>query len=200
MLLGDLFTEILAENAGEDLAPFGNPAAFVVVFVITLFLYSYIGGLIADQITERNVTAVNRSLGFGYGLVRGLLLIGLALMTFNAVRQSDADDPPPEFLAEARSYPMLAWTAELLSGIVGPAVDSLIPPAPEPSGDGETDGLEGQTEGQGIQPTPTLDPNIPLVQPQDGNGGAVTDPHLQQDLDSLVEGVASPTPVPTPAQ
>jgi membrane protein required for colicin V production len=120
----------------------GNPSiaqiAFAAgVFILTLIVVSLITFRISDSVLDSRVGALDRSFGFIFGLVRGFLLVAIVFILFNALARDQ-----PEWVRNARSYPILQSTQV--------AIESLLPMNPEqllPGSEG------GQQEGQpGAQP------------------------------------------------
>ena len=125
----------------------GNPSiaqiAFAAgVFILTLIIVSLITFRISDSVLDSRVGALDRSFGFIFGLVRGFLLVAIVFILFNALARDQ-----PEWVRNARSYPILQSTQV--------AIESLLPMNPEQLLPGSEDGQqEGQPgEGQpGAQP------------------------------------------------
>lgn len=112
------------------------------IFLITLILVSFITMRISDFILDSRIGAIDRTLGFLFGLARGLLLVVVAFMFFAWLV------PPqnqPRWIADARSRPLLERTGE--------SIISLLPEDPERAildrlrGTGEGPGADGTTTG-----------------------------------------------------
>ncbi len=108
-------------NAVEPYFP--SPAiaqiAFAVgVFLITLIIVSFITFRISDRVLDSRVGALDRTLGFIFGLARGFLLVAIVFILFSALARDQ-----PAWITEARSYPILKQTQV--------AIESLMPPNPE---------------------------------------------------------------------
>lgn len=136
----------------HDLVALG--ASVAVVFIITLIIVSYITMRISDFVLDSRIGALDRTLGFVFGAVRGLLLVVVALMFFNWFVHPDQQ---PNWVLNAKSRPIL------LS--VGERIVALLPEDPEraildrikkertkQSGGDEAEGDTGysDTERQGI--------------------------------------------------
>lgn len=76
--------------------------AAATIFFIALILASYITTRIADFVIDSRVGAIDRILGFFFGAARGVLLVVIALWFFNFLSPT-----PPEWVAEARTRPIL---------------------------------------------------------------------------------------------
>jgi membrane protein required for colicin V production len=85
------------------------------IFLLVLLVSSFITHGIARQVRKSAVSAVDRSLGFAFGLVRGLALASLCFMAVNVVM---APDEEPAVLSAAKSRPLLAAGARLIQSLV----------------------------------------------------------------------------------
>ena len=103
------------------------------VFLITLIVVSFITFRISDRVLDSRVGALDRTLGFIFGLARGFLLVAIVFILFSALARDQ-----PEWITTARSYPILKQTQV--------AIESLMPPNPEQYLPG---GLKPEDEGQG---------------------------------------------------
>jgi membrane protein required for colicin V production len=128
------------------------------VFLLTLIIVSVLTVRISDKILDSRIGALDRTLGFVFGLARGLLIVVVAFIFF-------------DWLVPAKSQP--SWVGNAKSRVVlkgtGDWMISLLPEDPEstilkrlkrPKGDeGEdsgtpeqrTDGRPGTTLGQADQ-------------------------------------------------
>jgi membrane protein required for colicin V production len=106
------------------LAPYiSNPTvamfAFALgVFVVVLIIVSLITFRISDRVLDSRVGALDRSMGFVFGLARGFLLVAIVFILFSALARDQ-----PTWITEARSYPILKQTQV--------AIESLMPLNPE---------------------------------------------------------------------
>ncbi len=84
------------------------------VFLVTLVVLSMISHAISRRVKDSGLGALDRSLGFLYGLTRGVVLVALAYMVFAWVT------PPgerPEWLRQARALPLIIQSSRLLCGL-----------------------------------------------------------------------------------
>lgn len=95
--------------------------AAAIVFFVALIIVTVITMKIADFIVDSRVGALDRTLGFIYGALRGVLVVAVALMFFDWLLGAN----PPGWVANAKSRPMLEG--------VGHWVESLLPNDPEHS-------------------------------------------------------------------
>lgn len=81
------------------------------IFLVTLVALSLVTHTIARRVRDSALNSLDRALGFGFGLLRGALLVcvayifGLWLM---------APDEQPEWIAQAKTRPMIEYGAGLL--------------------------------------------------------------------------------------
>jgi membrane protein required for colicin V production len=76
------------------------------LFLVSLILFSILSHMVAGFVRGSALTAVDRSLGLLFGLVRGAILVSLAYMLMFAL--------DPNILRGARTTPMMARGAEML--------------------------------------------------------------------------------------
>jgi membrane protein required for colicin V production len=88
------------------------------VFIIFLIVVSLITLRISDTVLDSRVGALDRTLGFLFGLARGFLLVAIVFILFSALARVQ-----PEWVSSARSYPILQQTQV--------AIESLLPMNPE---------------------------------------------------------------------
>jgi len=87
-----------------------------VLMVIGLFLLvfiplSLISGRLSAMVKQSGIGAVDRVLGLAFGIARGLVIVGLAYIAFGAL--VPAKDHPAS-LTQARSFPIIRMTSEIL--------------------------------------------------------------------------------------
>ena len=88
------------------------------VFLVTLIIVSLITFRISDKVLDSRVGALDRTLGFIFGLARGFLLVAIVFILFTALARDQ-----PEWVRNARSYAILQRTQV--------AIESLLPMHPE---------------------------------------------------------------------
>lgn len=150
-----------------------NGATFVLVFVLTLFLLSYIGSRLSDAITDRGVTAINRSIGAAFGLVRGVVLVGAAMLALQAAMVAQRS-PVPDSVTQAKTFQIADFTATLLKDIA--------------SNVGAASLVEKYLEGEDAPPDDTATDVVQPMQiaPDGANGGETAyDSSAQEALDRL---------------
>jgi membrane protein required for colicin V production len=90
------------------------------VFIFSLIIFSLVTVSISERVLDSRVGALDRTLGFVYGLARGLILVVIAYLIFGLIVDK-ADFPA--WVTEARSLPLIEST--------GDAIKSLLPDNPE---------------------------------------------------------------------
>lgn len=89
------------------------------VFLAVLIVVSLITMRISDRVLDSRVGALDRTLGFVFGLARGLVLVVIAYLFFSWLVP---EENQPNWVREARSLPVLKQT--------GDAIVSLLPEDP----------------------------------------------------------------------
>ncbi|MDP9128457.1 MAG: CvpA family protein [Pseudomonadota bacterium] len=119
-----------------------NALAAVIIFIMALIVFTLVGYLIARLIRGRALTAIDRSLGFMFGLVRGVLIVCLLYLGATYVPWLNMDkldkpnasevvkedngtvvkekefDNPPEWLVYAKTRPGLNYGATMLKTFI----------------------------------------------------------------------------------
>ncbi|MDR3515801.1 MAG: CvpA family protein [Azospirillaceae bacterium] len=92
-----------------------NAAAGIVIFVVTLLVLSIISSQLARLVRGSALSAVDRSLGFVFGLLRGAFFVSLAYLLVSAVLPVTDQ---PAWLLQARTLPVIQQGAGLLRDLV----------------------------------------------------------------------------------
>ena len=90
------------------------------VFLLTLLIVSILTVRISDMVLDSRVGALDRTLGFLFGLARGLVIVVVAFMFFNWLVP---DRSQPEWVRTAKSKVVLTGTGQWLM--------SMLPEDPE---------------------------------------------------------------------
>jgi len=83
------------------------------VFLVVLLLLSLVTHAISKKVQGSAVSSVDRSLGFAFGLLRGLVLVSLAYMVAKTLMPDD-----PEILANAKTRPLMVIGATMIQSLV----------------------------------------------------------------------------------
>lgn len=94
------------------LADFG---AGIVIFVIALVLLSLITRRISKKVKDSALGAVDRSLGFLFGLARGALIVVIGYIGLGMVYP---EDEQPKWITESRSMELIAPGAVALAALI----------------------------------------------------------------------------------
>ncbi len=106
---------------GKDTVALALSAA--IVFFVTLIVVSVITVKISDAILDSKVGPLDRSLGFVFGAVRGVLLCVIAFVFFNWLVPEKAQ---PDWVKDARMKPMLQSTGEGLIAMLPDDPEGLL--------------------------------------------------------------------------
>jgi membrane protein required for colicin V production len=105
-----VFSTIFEAVTGSTLL--ANFIALAVIFLVVYLAVSFVTRSLKTNVKSGDdVTTIDRSLGFAFGLVRGLVLLGLLVLVF----QNAMPGAQPPWLTQARVYPLADTTAHLLS-------------------------------------------------------------------------------------
>lgn len=92
-----------------------DAAAAVGIFLVVLLVLSIGTRAVARMVQSTSLGALDRSLGFVFGLARGAILITLAyILVVSLVDPMDR----PEWLTQAKSRPLMEQGAEVIRGLV----------------------------------------------------------------------------------
>lgn len=89
--------------------------AYLGLFVGTLIVLSIISHYIAKSVHAVGLGPIDRSLGVVFGVVRGLLLIGLLYMPFHILME---DKDKEDWFAKSHSFGYVEQTSEILVGFM----------------------------------------------------------------------------------
>jgi membrane protein required for colicin V production len=121
LLLYNKLLPIAKANIPNDIVAAG--AVVGGVFLITLLIVSIITVRVSDLILDSRIGALDRTLGFLFGLGRGLIIVVVAFLFFNWLV------PPakqPDGVRNAKSLTALQWTGNQLQDLLPQDVDSYI--------------------------------------------------------------------------
>lgn len=93
-----------------------------IIFVVTLTIVSLLTMRIADFIIDSRIGALDRTLGFVFGVARGLLLVVVAMLFFNWL----VADNQPAWIAQAKSKPLLDSLGQKLVSMLPEDSEQLI--------------------------------------------------------------------------
>jgi membrane protein required for colicin V production len=157
--------------------------AAALVFFATLVIVSLFTVRLSDAILDSKIGALDRSLGFVFGAVRGFLLAVVAFAIFNWLV---GDKQQPQWVQAAKTRPMLVDTADriiaLLPEDAATTLEAWIKSKSAPSG----------ADVPADEPKPDTTPPSPAASATSGAAD-------RDKLDALINGkVALPPPAPAP--
>jgi membrane protein required for colicin V production len=125
-------------------------AVGVAAFLIVLIIASIISVKLSDAVVDSAAGAVDRTLGFIFGLARGLVLVAIAYLFYGWLVPQDKQDA---WVKNARSLPMIQTTGKMLLALMPPnMVETLSNSAQSGNPDGTTDPAAGNPQ-QPVQPS-----------------------------------------------
>ncbi|HEX9648876.1 MAG TPA: CvpA family protein [Alphaproteobacteria bacterium] len=133
--------------ADEFLVNVATGAGLFLAALVALWLVIH---LIVIRVKDSPLNALDRSLGFLFGVARGVVVVALAYMVGEMTLWDDADHPRPEWLEDARSRPLIDYAAGLIVAVT--PKDFLNLPIEKLS---EMRNARGLTGGNGSPGTPS---------------------------------------------
>ena len=142
-------------------------AVGAVAFILVLIIASIISVKISDRVVDSAVGAFDRTLGFIYGLARGLVLASIAFLFYSWVTPPEHQE---DWIRNAQSLPVIRTVSGLIVNLIPPDIANNLSKAAQisnpdgkvsPPADGDTTGYSnGQTQG--------LDNLVDGTKPADG--------------------------------
>jgi len=86
-------------------------AAYAGIFLVVVIPLSFIGHRFSETVKHSPIGPLDRALGIAFGVVRGLVIVGVAYMAFTYFVPIKEH---PKALTEARSLPLIQSSAEVL--------------------------------------------------------------------------------------
>ena len=111
-------------------------AAAAAVFFVTLIAVSLITIKLSDAILDSKIGALDRSLGFLFGAVRGLLLCVIAFVFFNWLVPAQTQ---PGWVKGARMRPLLQATGDRLMAVLPDDPEGLLNKLKKPKSAGASE-------------------------------------------------------------
>lgn len=96
----------------EMLAPV---VAYAVVFVVVLILLTIVTHMVSKGVHSVGLGPVDRSLGVVFGLVRGVIIVGLMSLVMNFVL---SDEQRTSIFGESKTYPYVGYLADLTNALL----------------------------------------------------------------------------------
>ena len=121
ILLYNRLLPIAKESISNDML--ATVAVVGGVFLVTLLLVSIITVRISDMILDSRIGALDRTLGFLFGLARGLIIVVVAFLFFSWLVPSNKQ---PEGVRNAKSRVVLENTGEWLQALLPQDMDNYL--------------------------------------------------------------------------
>jgi membrane protein required for colicin V production len=118
-VLAALYALPFATPVAEKLLPKGpvaQGAAAIIIFLAAVVVLSMLTSAVSHRVKQSSLSAVDRTLGLIFGLVRGVVLVCLGYIALSWALPADAQRPA--WIAEARTLPLLATGADRLRALV----------------------------------------------------------------------------------
>ncbi len=135
-----------------------DAGAALVIFLIALILLVVISQIIASRIQGSRLGALDRTLGFIFGLARGAALLCLAYMLF--VWAMAPEDRPP-WIAKARTMPYIVKGAEAIRSVVPDEIEEKAASAVRQQSETSSDALKALREYEALKNPPPAPPEPP---------------------------------------
>ncbi len=107
-------TPVFVVNVGLP-EKFAMPAAAASIFLGALIVAYFVTAKLSDVILDSRIGALDRTLGFIFGVARGFLLMVVAFGLFEALV---GDKQQPTWVADAKTRPVLKSSFDTLKGIL----------------------------------------------------------------------------------
>jgi membrane protein required for colicin V production len=173
--------------------------AAAIVFFITLIVVSLFTVRLSDAILDSKIGALDRSLGFVFGVARGFLLAVVAFAIFNWLV---SEKQQPEWVKNARTRPVLTETADRIVAMLPTDAAQTINGWIETHANAATNELMPKNDAAAPRPKTEDDPSIavpstPAPKKADSNSGTSGGSSMdKQKLDALINKNAPFAPAP----
>ena len=112
--------------ASQYLSPIevAEVAAGLGVFIVSWFIFAVILRQVGKLLAEVAPGVINRSLGFAFGVLRGLVIVAVIYMVFDKVLPGD--EQKPDWITNARFKPMVEATSDYIAQYLPESADALL--------------------------------------------------------------------------
>lgn len=136
-----------------DIQILADILALVGVFFLILIPASFVSFRLSEIVRDSRAGPLDRSLGFVFGLARGLLVVGLGYVVFTSLA---SEENHPDWVREARMLPVVRGTAEVILSLGEKNKKQNDAPAEEAVAD-ETQHADNTSTEPAQEPTPAAD-------------------------------------------
>lgn len=143
--------DIVMPYAGKPII--ATIAVGAIAFIVVMIVVSVISVKISDRVVDSRVGAFDRTLGFLYGLARGLVLVSIAYLFYGWLTPSDRQE---DWVRKAQTLPIISKVSDALLRFVPPDIADTLSksaqisnpqgPVTKPA-DAGTDVTAGQAKG-----------------------------------------------------
>jgi membrane protein required for colicin V production len=143
-------------------------AVGAVAFLVVLIIVSIISVKISDRVVDSAAGAFDRTMGFVYGLARGLVLVAVAYLFYGWLQPPDKQE---DWIRNAQSLPVVQGISEFLVGLMPPDIAETL------------------------SKTALSNPEVPIVAPDQPDGAQTESGYSSgqtQGLNNLVDGQNPP--------
>jgi membrane protein required for colicin V production len=172
-------------------------AAAAIVFFVTLIVVSLFTVRLSDAILDSKIGALDRSLGFVFGVARGFLLAVVAFAIFNWLV---SEKQQPEWVKNARTRPVLTETADRIVALLPSDAAQTINGWIQSRANAATNELAPAEDPTASNPRTAGDQPIAIPSPAqkkpDSTAGAPGSTLDKQKLDALINKNAPFAPAP----
>jgi len=113
LYFGPALAKLLAAKISTPLL--GPVLAFAGIFLAVLIPLSFLSFRLSERVRKSPIGAIDRSLGVPFGLVRGLVLIGIAYLAVSLVIPVRAQ---PVWLTQARLLPVIQRSSDVILSLI----------------------------------------------------------------------------------
>jgi membrane protein required for colicin V production len=143
LLLYNKLLPIAQANIGSDFV--AKAAVIGGVFLVTLLVVSLVTMRVSDMILDSRIGALDRTLGFLFGLGRGLIIVVVAFLFFAWLVKPESQ---PDGVRNAKSLEVLKATGDWLQALLPQDIDAYI----RKYSPGRSRGTEPEPQPQGGPP------------------------------------------------
>jgi membrane protein required for colicin V production len=93
----------------------GEIVGYAVIFLIVLLPLAFASSRISENVKKSQVGTLDSVLGTGFGILRGVALVGIAYLIFTAAVPLDSQ---PRWMTGANLYPEIRVSAEIVSSLI----------------------------------------------------------------------------------